>query len=113
MSSLGKENRPCYNVPPGCTSCVQPFDVSVNMPFKHFVREQFERHLDENLEHYVEGYGTWLNQHLEQMNKSRIAFMEAILVCINRPRNRPLLSASKIIYLVRDGRSISSGKLLM
>ena len=35
------------NVPPGCTSRVQPLNV--------YVREQFEKHLDENLERYVEG----------------------------------------------------------
>jgi hypothetical protein len=43
------------NMPPACTSRVQPLDVSVNKPFKSYVREQFEKHLDENLERYVEG----------------------------------------------------------
>ena len=36
------------NVPPGCTSRVQPLDVSVtDKLFKSYVREQFEKRLDE------------------------------------------------------------------
>ena len=34
---------------------MQPLDVVLNKPFKNLVREQFEKHLDENLNDYVEG----------------------------------------------------------
>lgn len=52
---LHKKKTVLVNVPPGCTSRVQPLDVSVNKPFKNYVREEFEKHLDDNLERYVEG----------------------------------------------------------
>ena len=32
----------------------QPLDVSINKPFRKYVRELFEQHLDANLESYVE-----------------------------------------------------------
>ena len=52
---LKKKNTELVNVPPGCTSRVQPLDISVNKPFKDVVREQFEKHLEENLQRYTEG----------------------------------------------------------
>ena len=30
-------------------------DVVINKPFKNYIREEFEKHIDENLELYVEG----------------------------------------------------------
>ena len=52
---LKKKNTEFVNVPPGCTSRVQPLDVSFNKPFKDVVRQQFEKHLEENLQRYTEG----------------------------------------------------------
>ena len=49
------KNTELVNVPPGCTSRVQPLDVSFNKPFKDVVRQQFEKHLEENLQRYTEG----------------------------------------------------------
>ena len=43
------------HIPGGATSRVQPLDVVINKPYKNYVRELFEKHIDENLEAYVEG----------------------------------------------------------
>ena len=48
------QNNP-INVPVGTTSKVQSLDVSINKPFRNYVRELFEQHLDGNLELYVDG----------------------------------------------------------
>ena len=52
---LKKKNNELVNVPSGCTNRFQPLDVSFNKPFKGVVREQFEKHLEENLQRYTEG----------------------------------------------------------
>ena len=43
------------NVSPGCTCRVQPPDIVINQSFKNAVKEQFARHLNENLDDYVDG----------------------------------------------------------
>ena len=52
---LKKKNTELVTVRPGCTSRVQPLDVSFNKPFKDVVRQQFEKHLQGNLQRYTEG----------------------------------------------------------
>ena len=42
-------------VPPGCTSIVQPLDVSVNAPFKAIVSRLANDHCAQNLSAYVQG----------------------------------------------------------
>ena len=52
---LKKKNTELVNKPPGCTIWVRHLDVSFNKPFKDVVRQQFEKHLEENLQQYTEG----------------------------------------------------------
>ena len=47
--------RVLIRIPGDATSRVKPLDVVINKPFKNYVREVFEKHIDENLEAYVEG----------------------------------------------------------
>ena len=42
------------NVPGGCTSLVQPVDVSFNELFKSYIRTMSEKHMDENLDSYTQ-----------------------------------------------------------
>ena len=41
-------------MPAGCTSRVQSLEVAINKLFKNAIKEQFEKHLDENLGGYVD-----------------------------------------------------------
>ena len=50
-----KNKTVLINIPGGATSKVQPLDVVLSKPFKNHVWELFEKHIDENLESYVEG----------------------------------------------------------
>ena len=43
------------NVPPRCTSRIQPLDVCLNKPFKEAGKRQHEAHMSENLQLYTEG----------------------------------------------------------
>ena len=43
------------NVPGGTTNSDKPLDVSINKPFRNYVRELFEQYLDANLELYLDG----------------------------------------------------------
>ena len=54
-AQLKKKNSELVNVPPGCTSRVQPLDVSFNKPFKDVVRQLSEKHLEENLRRTCNG----------------------------------------------------------
>ena len=52
---LKKKNISLCNVPTWGMLCTKVADVMGNKPFKDGVRPLFENHLDNNLEHYIEG----------------------------------------------------------
>ena len=58
-TALGKYKTELVNVPPGCTSRVQPLDVSVNKPFKEEVKRQHEKHMSDNLQLYKSKLSAW------------------------------------------------------
>ena len=53
-TALLKYKTELVNVPPRCTSWVQPLDVSVNKPFKEEVKRHHEKHMSDNLQLYTE-----------------------------------------------------------
>ena len=54
-SLLKRKSTELVNVLPGCTSRVQLLHVSFNKPFKDVTRQQFEKHLEQNLQRYTKG----------------------------------------------------------
>ena len=52
---LHKNKTFLINIPRGATSKIKPLAVVIRKPFKNYVRELFGKHIDENLEAYVEG----------------------------------------------------------
>ena len=53
-TALRNYNTELVNVPPGCTSIIQPLYVSINKPFKEAVKRQHEAHMSESLQLYTE-----------------------------------------------------------
>ena len=54
MYSEVKEKTDLINIPPGCTSRLQPLDVAFNKPFKGIIRRLLEQQIDENPVNYTE-----------------------------------------------------------
>ena len=52
---LRKHKTTLVSIPAGCTSRIQPLDVTLNKPFKSAVRRQVEEHMQENLSLYTDG----------------------------------------------------------
>ena len=69
------------NVPPRCTSRIQPLDVCINKPFKEAGKRQDEAHMSENLQLYTEGKLTasdrrvlltkWVGKAWQEVNQSK------------------------------------------
>ncbi|KAF3924499.1 hypothetical protein ABW20_dc0105467 [Dactylellina cionopaga] len=78
-------------VPPGCTSLVQPLDVSINKPFKDYVAEASHRHFEENIdqwetEKFTAGQRrvlmtTWVGEAWERMCKSTDTIKRSFQKC--------------------------------
>ena len=50
MEAFQKADTKCVIIPGGCTSKVQPLDVSVNKPFRNFLRAYWMRHVHHQVE---------------------------------------------------------------
>ena len=78
-------------VPPGCTSIVQPLDVSVNAPLKRRVETAAAQHMQENLEGYLNGKFTagerrvlltqWVGQAWEELSSDREMVIRSFKKC--------------------------------
>lgn len=81
---------PVY-VPPGCTSLVQPLDVSFNSPFKAIVGRLAREHMANNLDCYVEGsipaserrvlFTQWVGQAWEEVSMNTRMVVRSFKKC--------------------------------
>lgn len=90
-AALCKYKTELVNVPPGCTSRIQPLDVSVNKPFKEAVKRQHEAHISENLALYTEGRLTasdrrvlltkWVGVAWQEINQKKDVIVRSFRKC--------------------------------
>ena len=78
-------------IPGGCTSLVQPLDVSFNKPFKSAVERLATQHLQDNLDTYVKGqinaserhilFTKWVGQTWEEVSANRDMVIRSFKKC--------------------------------
>ena len=78
-------------VPGGCTSLVQPVDVSFNKPFKSAVERLANQHMQENLDAYVKGdinasarrvlFTKWVGQAWEEVSADKEMIVRSFKKC--------------------------------
>ena len=88
---LQSKNTVLVNIPPACTSKFQPLDMSINKPFKDYLRTQFEKHRDENIEFYISNrltaskrrvlVTTWVAEAWEKIKTNKEMIIRAFTKC--------------------------------
>ena len=78
-------------VPGGCTSLVQPVDVSFNKPFKSAVEQLANQHMQENLDTYFKGdisasarrilFTQWVGQAWEEVSADKEMIIRRFKKC--------------------------------
>lgn len=84
-------NTHCSYVPGGCTSLVQPVDVSFNKPFKAAIEKLSQQHLHDNLDMYVRGgfsasarrilFTQWIGQAWEELSSKKEMIIRSFEKC--------------------------------
>ena len=85
-----QQTTPVY-VPPGCTSLVQPLDVSFNAPFKAVIGRLANEHVAANLTDYVQGtipaterrilFTRWVGQAWEELSANKDMIKRSFKKC--------------------------------
>jgi hypothetical protein len=89
---LAGKNIQTAVIPGGCTSKIQPLDVSLNKPFKAIVKQQWEQYMHENADTATTSNGKispptksnlvgWVHEANNHLNGQKDAIVKAFKVC--------------------------------